>query len=75
MDKLIRRSELSKEDLKRVEDPFFAVSKVKHALLYDGYLWGKRNFWKLEVSVLDNATPKRTLKRPWRKSRMAVGCF
>ncbi|MDH1656888.1 hypothetical protein N5E96_18040 [Pseudomonas mosselii] len=44
MDKLIRRSELSKEDLKRVEDPFFAVSKVKHALLYDGYLWGKTEF-------------------------------
>ena len=44
MDKLIRRSELSKEDIKRVEDPFFAVSKVKHALLYNGYLWGKTEF-------------------------------
>jgi hypothetical protein len=54
LDKLIRRSELSKEDIERVEDPFFAVSKVKHALPYNGY----SEHWKLEVSVLDNATPK-----------------
>ncbi|MFJ4350203.1 hypothetical protein ACIPZ5_04790 [Pseudomonas sp. NPDC089428] len=44
MDKLVRRCELRKEDLPKVEDPFFAESKVKRALQCGGYLRGEVEF-------------------------------
>lgn len=44
MDKLVRRRELRKEDLPKVEDPFFAEGRVKRALRGWECLHGKTEF-------------------------------
>ncbi|GLO11434.1 hypothetical protein PPUJ20028_00150 [Pseudomonas putida] len=63
MDKLVRRRELCKEDLLRVEDPFFAEGKVRRALSSWEYLQGKTEFLEDCGITFGRALSERDLER------------